>query len=147
MEGKIGELKVHLALIRQDLRNTMHKVTEVDSRVSETEDVVTLHDSPHNRTSIGGTIGDPGEDAKGKSRHNNLRLVGIPERAEGTMPTPFISNWLQRSPLALLLEAHSALTARPPVGAPPRPFIALALKYTDTVAILRAARKKGSLTF
>ncbi|KAJ1149053.1 hypothetical protein NDU88_001872 [Pleurodeles waltl] len=30
MEGKMGELKVDLALIRQNLRNTKHRVTEIE---------------------------------------------------------------------------------------------------------------------
>ncbi|KAJ1092019.1 hypothetical protein NDU88_005133 [Pleurodeles waltl] len=40
MEGKMGELKVDLALIWQDLRNTTHRVIEVECRLSETEDTV-----------------------------------------------------------------------------------------------------------
>ncbi|KAJ1169833.1 hypothetical protein NDU88_001721 [Pleurodeles waltl] len=35
MEGKTGELKVDLALIRQDLRSTTHRVTEVEGRLSK----------------------------------------------------------------------------------------------------------------
>ncbi|KAJ1185800.1 hypothetical protein NDU88_002587 [Pleurodeles waltl] len=43
MEGKMRELKVDLDLIRQDLRITMHRVTEVEGRLSETEDTVKTH--------------------------------------------------------------------------------------------------------
>ncbi|KAJ1170059.1 hypothetical protein NDU88_001940 [Pleurodeles waltl] len=40
MEGKIGELKVDLALIRQDLQNIMHRVTEMEGCLSKMEDTV-----------------------------------------------------------------------------------------------------------
>ncbi|KAJ1175201.1 hypothetical protein NDU88_000492 [Pleurodeles waltl] len=34
MEGKMGELKLDLALIHQDFRNAMHRITSVEGRLS-----------------------------------------------------------------------------------------------------------------
>ena len=38
IEGRIGDLRTDLSLIRQDLRNTVDRVTEMEGRVSEMED-------------------------------------------------------------------------------------------------------------
>ena len=38
IEGRIGELCTDLSLIRQDLRNTVVRVTEAEGRISEIED-------------------------------------------------------------------------------------------------------------
>ena len=38
IEGRIGDLRTDISLIRQDLRNTVDRVTETEGRVSEMED-------------------------------------------------------------------------------------------------------------
>ena len=38
IEGRIGELRTDMSLIRQDLRNAVDRVTETEGRVSEIED-------------------------------------------------------------------------------------------------------------
>ena len=69
VEGKIDELKVDLSLIRQDLRQTVERVTEAESCISDLEDTQKTH-----RTDIARLLRTDkqlelgAEDAEGHSR-------------------------------------------------------------------------------
>ncbi|KAI3370897.1 hypothetical protein L3Q82_007406 [Scortum barcoo] len=67
------------------------------------------------------------EDLEGRSRWNNVRLLGLPEGSEGPRPTEFMARFL-RDLLKLdsepvLDRAHRSLRTRPRDGEPPRPFV------------------------
>lgn len=70
---------------------------------------------------------DKCEDLEGRARRNNIRLVGVPEGAEGGRPTEFIAQLLMDSlgleELPLLDRAHRTLRSKPSDGKPPRPFV------------------------
>lgn len=70
---------------------------------------------------------DKCEDLEGRARRNNIRLVGVPEGAEGGRPTEFIAQLLMDSlgleELPLLDRAHRTLQSKPSDGKPPRPFV------------------------
>ncbi|KAJ1106916.1 hypothetical protein NDU88_004314 [Pleurodeles waltl] len=130
-EGKMGELKVDLALICRDTCNTKHRVTKSGTRVSEMEDTVKLHEI-HLETlqrqvnQLEACL----EDVEGRSHRKNLCIVGIPEGLEEFSPTSFITNWLTSwvpesdlSKCFVVEQAHCALMAKPLVGAPTQPFI------------------------
>jgi len=73
------------------------------------------------------------DDPENRSRRCKIRITGIPERAEGTRPTPFIESFIEELfnadafPRSLAVDrAHRVAVQRRPDGAP-RPFIASAL--------------------
>lgn len=35
------------------------------------------------------------DDAESRSRRNNVQILGIPERSEGSNPTQFVEQWLR----------------------------------------------------
>ena len=153
IEGKIGDLHADISLIRQDLRNTVDRVTETEGRVSEIED--SQRTCYAELTQLRKTVKQlelRAEDAEGRSRRNNIRLVGFPEGCEGRDPTDFVLGWLRSwlpasslSNCFIVERAHRGPTPKPPVGAPPRPMIARLLNFADRDMILREARKAGSL--
>ncbi|KAK1895150.1 LINE-1 retrotransposable element ORF1 protein [Dissostichus eleginoides] len=89
------------------------------------------------------------------SRRSNLRLVGIPERKEGTDMCAFLEKWIpdvlgaSNFPGPLLIErAHrigkvTDAEAQPP--ARPRVVIMKFLNYADKSRIMQAARMKGPI--
>ncbi|KAJ7990688.1 hypothetical protein DPEC_G00302990 [Dallia pectoralis] len=89
------------------------------------------------------------------TRRQNLRIVGIPENAEGPRPTEFITKLL----IDVLGEdsfvkppsvdrAHRSLAPKPAVGVnKPRPFIVKLHHFQTKELILRLARQKGLLSF
>ena len=96
------------------------------------------------------TLEKNAEDAENRSRRNNIRLVGIPEKLEKGRMLDFLESWLREQIAPEGLSQHYALErahrvpARPPVaGAPPRPIVARLLHFRDH--ILAQARLKGDI--
>lgn len=80
-------------------------------------------------------------------RCNNVRALGIPERAEGKNPVAFIENWLISTfgkeaffPLFAVERAHRVPSRPLPPGNHPRAFLFKLLNYKDRDAILSKAR-------
>lgn len=72
-------------------------------------------------------LNDKCEDLEGRSRRNNIRLIGVPEGAEVPRLTNFIAQLLKDTlkldEMPLLNQAHCTLRAKPREGEAPRPFI------------------------
>lgn len=99
------------------------------------------------------SLKDKLDDQENRARRQNLRLVGFPEGVEGNDPSTFIQNWL---PKIVGLEedhqieierAHRTLQRRPGEGGLLRAIVIRLLRFSDTVKILDAARRKGSLLY
>ncbi|KAJ8364951.1 hypothetical protein SKAU_G00137820 [Synaphobranchus kaupii] len=82
-------------------------------------------------------------DLEGRSRRNNLRLVGIPEDTEGPRPTEFISRLLKKlvnlDEEPLLDRAHRTLRTKPKEGETPQPFVIRVHFFHVRNEILRGA--------
>lgn len=94
-------------------------------------------------------------DLEGRSRRNNIRIVGLPESLEGPRPTAFFSEMLSEimgdqilpSPPELD-RAHRALVAKPKQGGKPRAVIVRFHRYQAKEAVIREARKRrGTLQY
>lgn len=87
-------------------------------------------------------------DLEGRSRRNNIRVVGMPE-SEGPRPTAFFSKALaeifgdevlQTPPE--LDRAHRSLAAKPPHGGRPRPVIICFHRHQIKELVIREAHKR-----
>lgn len=91
---------------------------------------------------------------EGRSRRNNVRLIGLPEGIEGPRPSEFFPKLLQDvfgpdtfpSPPELD-RAHRSLAPKPGPGGKPRPVIICFHRYNNKELVIREARKKGDLRF
>ncbi len=94
-------------------------------------------------------------DLEGRSRRNNIRIIGLPESVEGPRPTVFFSEMLSEvmgeqvlSSPPELDRAHRALVAKPKQGGKPRAVIVNFHRYQIKEAVMREARKRrGSLQY
>lgn len=93
-------------------------------------------------------------DLEGRSRRNNIKIVGIPEGEEKGRPTEFISaifpTLLGEShfPKPVVIDrAHRTLQPKPAEGARPRTFIARVHHYQEKETIMRLARQQRNLTY
>ncbi|KAJ1097125.1 hypothetical protein NDU88_002252 [Pleurodeles waltl] len=83
-EGKIKELSLELSLLRQDLKNSVDRVNEVELRVSEAENSIKSF-----RTTLTGLqnvvhqLEARVEDAEERPRWSIIRTVEILEESEG----------------------------------------------------------------
>lgn len=91
------------------------------------------------------------EDLESRSRWNNIRILGVPEGAEGTKPTAFTSEFLQEM-LGLdekptVDRAHRSLREKPPKDQPPRPLVVRVHRFQVRNEILRRAAASSPLSF
>lgn len=87
-------------------------------------------------------------DLESRSRRCNLRIIGVPESAEGPQPTAFFSDFLHRllGPDILatppeLDRAHRSAAAKPGPGEKPRSVIVRFHNFKTKEKVLHAARK------
>lgn len=93
-------------------------------------------------------------DLEGRSRRQNIRIVGLPEALEGPRPTAFFSQLLVEvlgeqtltSPPELD-RAHRSLAPKPGPRDRPRPVIVRFHRYQMKDLVMREARKQGELDF
>ncbi|KAJ1188861.1 hypothetical protein NDU88_005618 [Pleurodeles waltl] len=87
------------------------------------------------------------DEAEGRSRRNNVRFIGFPEKIELPNAEAFLERWLRENiftkdlpPLLIVERAHRVPGGPPRPGAPPRPLIARLLNYRDRDQVLKNFR-------
>lgn len=93
-------------------------------------------------------------DLEGRSRRQNLRIVGLPESVEGPRPTAFFSKLLVEvfgdqtlSSPPELDRAHRSLIPKPAPGERPRPVIIRFHRFQIKDLVMREARKLGTVEY
>ena len=136
-----NKLKGRVVVIEKTLLETQPRLKSLDSRTEELEERVKY-------------LEGRAEDAEGRNRRSNLRIVGLPEGAEGSDPAQFLETWIKSfMPVDVLTSfftierAHRVPGRRPPPGSPPRPVLAKLLHFRDRDAILRVARARAHIQF
>ncbi|KAJ1185767.1 hypothetical protein NDU88_002554 [Pleurodeles waltl] len=150
LEGTIESVAIEVNLLREDLRKVSGKMRIAEGSIVELElEMGNLWRQVEVVTSKNRTFEAWIEDAEGKSRRNNVRLLDFPERAEGVSTEKFVENWIRStlqpkglSSLFTIDREHHALVAHPKPGAPPRAIIAHILNYK--VCVLPVARETNS---
>lgn len=94
------------------------------------------------------------EDFENHLRHNNVHIVGLPEKIEGREPTQFVEQWQADvfgkeafTHLCAIERSHRVPTRPLLPGNPPRPLLARLLNYRDREIILRLAREKRNMQY
>lgn len=153
MEGKIEKVALKCGLIRQDMDRFRGCLTDAKHRILAVEDtpastVQTLADMPQKVK----VLMAPSEDAENRLRHNNVRVVGLPEDAEGSNPAVFAEAFFkqllglqQLFPMYTVERAHSVPTGPRPAGLMPRAFLVHLLNFRDINQILGEAHKHPEL--
>lgn len=152
---RIDHLAAECNLIRADLDKFRGRLSETESRISATEDLTTRHDDAiHTLQRTVQSLVAKSDDAENRLRRNNVRVLGLPEGAEGDHPAEFaeaffkkLLNLTEVTPTYVVERAHRVPTGRSIPGAPPRPFLVRFLNFRDRDRILREARKHPTLPF
>lgn len=91
-------------------------------------------------------------DAEDHQRRNIIRVVGLPEGAEGDRPAQFSEHFFKQllampdmPPTYVVERAHRVPMGNRPPGAFPRPFLVHFLNFRDRDMILMQARKTQEL--
>lgn len=93
-------------------------------------------------------------DLEGRSRRQNIRIVGLPESVEGPRPTAFFSQLLVEvfgdqtlSSPPELDRAHRSLIPKPGPDERPRPVIIRFHRFQIKDSVMREARKLGTVEY
>lgn len=128
------------------LRSTLAGAEESLSSCSD--DIVTLQREVKRLSELTDELQKKCEDLEGRSRRNNVRIVGIPE-STGSSSTSAVSALLKEAfkldEAPLIDRSHRSLQDAPEEGEPPRTVIARLHYYQDCDKILRLARAKQKI--
>ncbi|KAJ1184807.1 hypothetical protein NDU88_001609 [Pleurodeles waltl] len=96
LEGKIETVAVEVNLLRADLQKVSDKVKVAEGSIVELQtEVGALRIQMVQANSMARRLEARLEDAEGRSRQNNVRLLGFPERAEGSAAEAFFESWIR----------------------------------------------------
>ncbi|XP_078496525.1 taste receptor type 1 member 1-like [Lissotriton helveticus] len=155
MEMQMGTLTTNLSLLKTDHGKLADKVKDQGATLADLAPTVAEHsDSIQQIQRQVKTLMERVEDAEGRNRRNNLRVIGLPERSEGPHATEFMEQWFRDhvaaeglSPFFCVERAHRIPTGQPRPGQPPRPLIVKILNYRDRDTLLRQARMKSIIEY
>ena len=153
LENKIDTVAADLSLLHADHRKLVDKVNEAERVLTQLQpEVKTLDESVQSLLERVRFLEGRAEDAEGRSRRNNIRVVGVPEGSEGQDATKYMETWLREvipqathTQFFSLERAHRVPARRPPPGSYPRPIVMRLLHYRDRDAILSEARKRRDI--
>ncbi|KAI2645992.1 LINE-1 type transposase domain-containing 1 [Labeo rohita] len=127
------------------------RIGEAEDRISQTkEDITMLRQKAKKLEQTVETLTNKIQDLEDRGRRSNLRMVGLPERAEGSDACAFLEDWLPK----VLTDCFSTTPVNERalrVGQInvncPRPIVMKFLNYKDHEKTLRAARKLRELRY
>lgn len=144
----IATVSTDITLLRADVSKINTRIKEVEIKTAAlTTDTATLQQQVRDLESAQKLMAAKLDDQEGRSRRNNIRLVGVPENIKGPALDLFvedlITNQLQPRGLSKFFSverAHQVPGGRPRPGATPRPILARLFNYKDRDLILQVAR-------
>lgn len=151
------EILAAISEIKTDLSSYSGRLTQAEDRIGETEDNVTvLHNTVNGMEKVITALTEKVDDLENRDRRSNLRVIGLPENAEGRDVESFLEKWIpevlgpENFPTPLVIErAHRIPGGRPKPNSPltPRPLILKFLNFRDKVRVMQAARAKGKVIY
>uniref|UniRef100_A0AAR2KUE7 L1 transposable element RRM domain-containing protein n=1 Tax=Pygocentrus nattereri TaxID=42514 RepID=A0AAR2KUE7_PYGNA len=140
---EISNFKTDIRKDVEAMENTMEQMERGLSGCSD--DVVALQRTVQQLSNQVAALEDKCEDLEGRSRRNNIRIIGVPEGV-GSCSVSAVSALLkdafQLEKAPLLDRAHRTLQPPPKQGATPRAIVARLHYFHDCSNILRLARER-----
>lgn len=153
--GKLEKVLSVMDNISREVKECAGRVSQAELRISEAEgNIGTLNVTTSALEEKVIRLTSKLVDLEGRSRRSNLRLVHLPEGAEGKDACSFLEQWIPealdmgtlRFPL-IIERAHRISGPRSNPDAPPRALIMKFLNYKDKERVANAARAKGRVLY
>ncbi|RVE70636.1 hypothetical protein OJAV_G00066540 [Oryzias javanicus] len=151
---RLNKLLTAVEDIKKELSDCAERVTVAEVRISNTEDDISaLRAKVSAMEAKGKALEEKVLDLESRSRRNNLRLVNLPEGAEGQDPCLFLEKWLpealgtEKLQTPLIIERAHRIGPRNDGNAPPRTLIMRFLNYKDKLAVVSAARVQKEVRY
>uniref|UniRef100_H2N1V0 L1 transposable element RRM domain-containing protein n=1 Tax=Oryzias latipes TaxID=8090 RepID=H2N1V0_ORYLA len=139
----------------QQLKEIEERTTEMEDRISATE--YTTDVAKKRIKALESQIQAMTEhvdDLENRGRRKNIRIIGLPEEAEGSNPTRFFETWIPsllgmeaKNGRVKIERAHRTLAPKPGPNQRPRPVLIRFHNFVDKQRVLDAARRNGSVKF
>ncbi|KAK1894439.1 LINE-1 retrotransposable element ORF1 protein [Dissostichus eleginoides] len=140
--------------VKGELTSCQKRISETEEQISNAEDdVPSLHRKAESLEEQVAKLTSKLDSFENRSRRSNLRLVNLPEAAEGNDILTFLESWLpdalRLAPPAspIVVERAHRLSGPKLVNGPPRPLIMKFLSYKDKVFVQNAARQMGKILY
>lgn len=140
--------------VRKDITDCAERVTEAETRISTTEDnVASLQTKVQVLENKNKDLEEKLLDLETRSRRSNLRLVNLPEGAEGDDACGFLENWLPDAlelslgRTKLTVERAHRIGPRAHNSPSPRTLIMKFLNFRDKELVMRAAKTKREVRY
>ncbi|CAI5677371.1 unnamed protein product [Oreochromis niloticus] len=140
--------------VRKDITDCIERVTEAETRISTTEDnVASLQTKVQVLENKNKDLEDTLLDLETRSRCSNLRMVNLPEGAEGEDACAFLESWLPDAlelppgRTKLTVERAHRVGPRNHNNPAPRTLIMKFLSFKDKEVVMRAAKSKREVRY
>lgn len=139
--------------VKQEVKEFSDRLSNAEHRISDTEDQVSvLQNTVDTLQQQVKLLGVKLEDQENRSCRNNVRLVGLPEGAEGSDTVGFLERWLpevlgpENFANPIIIERAHRLQDRRDRNAP-RILIMRFLNSKDKDKVLQVVRAKGKVKY
>ena len=138
--------------VKKEVRVCNERVKSAEVRISNTEDIVaSLQAQVESLSRKYKEMKQTMLDAETRSRRSNVRLIGLPEKAEGSDACDFLEKWLVKA-LGLTSQptveiAHRIGPRKDDNASRPRTLIMKFLDNRDKMMVMRAAREMESIMY
>ncbi|KAJ1141401.1 hypothetical protein NDU88_007734 [Pleurodeles waltl] len=153
IDSKMDNMTASLDLLTNKLEKHVGCISETEQRISHVKD--TMHAKSQQLLQMDKLlkiIVNKNEDLEGRSRRNNIRIVGVPESTDTGRMEQCEEHMLTTlfgeeafSKMLVVERAHRGLTVKPPPWASPRPIIAYLQNYRDRDTTLRLGSERHPL--
>ncbi len=146
LNERFDKLEATFQVMQATQQELSDKIDAVEGQTNDHEArIVSLEDSLNTLHKENKMLKSKLNDLEGRSRRNNIRLIGIPEGVEKGRPTEFVAELIKQlfadfSDPPVIDRAHRVPQPKPAEGARPRAIIARIHYYQDKERILRLRR-------
>lgn len=156
MSSKFDGILAMMENVRRDITDYLERVMQAETRISTTEvDVTTLQKKVKNLEEKNKDLEEKVLDLEARSRRSNVRLVNLPEGAEGEDTCGFLESWIPEVLEQQQLQGKFTVERAHRLGprrqhktrSAPRTLIMKFLNYKDKVAVMKVARAKKQVLY
>lgn len=154
MNDRFNSLEATLSQLQTALSETTSRIADLESVKAEHEGRISdLEASCQEILSANKALRAKLDDLEGRSRRQNIKIVGLPENVESGRPTEFVEKFIpnllgaDNFPAGIKVDRAHRTGPLPPKGGRPRILIAKIHHYPVKEMILRLARQHSPLKY
>lgn len=155
IDEKLGPLSQTIQAHAQQLKKVEERTTETENRIAAAEHIT---ESVETRVQVLEkqiqSMAEHIDDLENRGRRKNVRVIGLPEDAEGSNPTKFFESWIPdllgletKAGRVKIERAHRTLAPKPGPNQRPRPVLIRFHNFADKQRVLDAARRSGTVKY